>query len=404
MSDSAESGRGGRTSLREDADLLGRTFTQVGAQEPSQGDAVVPEKREVVLGRIESAIVKDLTREFFRTRCAPIGKAKRDDICLWHSITPPITWISVLRRKEALGTDEANTTGHRLVISYTGGVIFRNSSTGETWCPIDLKGQEPGCDGKLRGDSPEADELLWPAELPGGIWIMRPDADQPTMGSRRRQDAIEVLYQSVRVNGPGEQRSSGLSAIIGGSSPRSVIRDFVQFGILHKVGGTTRSPTDPSRYVTVLRPYRDKDGNLITPPECERWVELGPVLVTESPEQAPSVAITSKVKTKEEIEGEVAEMEKAIEVAHEAQRTEAVAEVSATISVLGQRIPALEESIQALKDELKQTSDELEAARASREETLGELVLETTPEIEEFKRQIALRRQLLGAYDLLFKR
>ena len=403
MSGSAENGRGGRTSLREDALLLAGTFAQAGAQEPTQGDAVVSEERVVALGRIESAIVKDLTREFLRTRRAPIGKERRDEIGGWHSKTPPITWISVLRRKEALGTDEANTTAHRLVIPYTKNVVFRNVATDETWRPMDMDGQEPGCDGKLRGEASDADESRWPVELPGGIWIMHPDADQLIVNSERRQGALVALYQHVRDNGPGEQRSSGLSVIIGGSSPRSVIRDFVKLGVLHMVGGISRSPIDPSRYVIVFLPYRDMDGQLIIPPECQRWVELDPSQDTEPPEQSPPVASTSTLKTREELAGEITAMEEAIEAANEAQRTEAVAEVDATISTLSGRVPTLEESIQALKTELDQVNADLETARAAREETLSELIPLSTPEIEESERQIALRRQLLGAYDLLFK-
>ena len=403
MSKTAENGRGGRTSLREDAELLTRIFGQASAQGPTQGDAAVSEERVVALGRIESAIVRDLTREFLRARRAPIGKERRDTICLWHSITPPITWVSVLRRKDALGTDEANTTGLRLVIPYTKGVVFRNVATDETWRPMDLDGQGPGCDGKLHGEASDTDEVLWPVELPGGIWIMHPDAEQVGMRSERRQGAVEALYQHVRDNGPGEQRSSGLSKIIGGSSPRSVIRDLVNLGILYMVGGTPRSSTDPSRYMIVLLPYRDMDGQLVIPPECERWVELDLSQDTDPPEQAPPVASAPEVKTKEELADEITAMEEAIEARAQAQRWESVAEADEEISALSQRVPALEESILALQRELGEVSEELVTAQAAREKTFSELVPQTTPEMEELERMIALRRQLLEGYDLLFK-
>ena len=42
-------------------------------------------------------------------------------------------------------------------------------------------------------------------------------------------------------------------------------------------------------------------------------------------------------------------------------------------------------------------------AQAAREKTFSELVPQTTPEMEELERMIALRRQLLEGYDLLFK-
>jgi len=396
-------GRGGRTLLREDAGALASAFSQVGADDARSEDGETMEEREVQLGPVEDAITKDLTRHFLGHRRCPIGKEDRDRIVGWHSKSPGSTMVPLLKRKGAIGTDESNTSATRLTIPLTKGVVFRNTVTDATWRPMDLEGQEPGCDGKLREQVPEVvAPALWPARLPNGIWIMPPDCEPMVMTSERRQSACEALMIYVLDFCDAEEfRSKQLMEIIGGSSPWSVVRAFTRLGWLHVVGGTPRSPKDPSRYVVVMRPYRNLDGELIVPQACDRWQELvsgdGP-----SVEQVEDAASTPRVKTKEEIAAEIARMAERKTAIHEDQRRAETAEVDATIDGLQARVPELQEAIRAMQEELAQLEDSLDQARGLRSQNLRDFQVTQTPELIELERQITLREQLLAAYELMF--
>ena len=390
------SGRGGRTATRSDASAMQGAVGAGASEEPL---------REVRLGKVENAIVKDLTRWFWSNRKRPVPQDVRDEIVGWHGRTPGAAMVHVLRtEREAIQTIEEVGSVSVPVVPYTSGVVFICRANDERWEPEDLKGQKPGHDGKLRGDQGPA-EVVWPSPLKDGPWIMPPDTDQVVLRSDRRQSAYEALRQLSAGQMHREFVFGELMEALaakGISSAQSVIRDFKTLGLLYVTSGKMRSRTDPSKYVVVLRPFYNRDGELETPPECQRWQELVAQEPEEEPEPpVPTAPSSPRVKTPEELQGEIDELLAQRERVASEKLAESTQDLDEQIASLTTRREELDREIAELiaaRDGVAKDLEDLDEQRAERVDAFS---AEGLPEITHIDEQIEELRTLLRLYARL---
>jgi len=392
------SGRGGRTATRSDASAMQGAVGAGASEEPL---------REVRLGKVENAIVKDLTRWFWDNRKRPVPQDVRDEIVGWHAKTPGSTMLGVLKKqRDAIGTVEEVGSVSVPVVPYTSGVVFICRASDERWEPEDLKGQKPGHDGKLRGDQGPA-EVVWPSALKDGPWIMPPDADQVVIRSDRRQRAVEALCEFSAREGHREFTFGELMEVLKDAditSPQSMIRDLKGLGLLYVTRGKLRSRTDPSMYVVVLRPYFNLAGDLVTPEECQRWQEL--VQKESEPEEEPEPPVPAppaspRVKTPEELQGEIDELLAQRERVASEKLAEATQGLDEQIASLTTRREELDREIVELTAARDGVAKDLEDLDGQRAERVGSFSADDLPEITHIDEQIEELRTLLRLYARL---
>jgi hypothetical protein len=421
--------------MRQDGDALATAFDQAPAPLADStggtvGTQIPEEKRKTIfLGCCEGAIVLALIEEYLKAGRRPIPSKTRNEIIANHAKTSGATMMMRLRAKGAIVSDQAKSEKCLDCIPVTEGVVYIGTRNGKRlWPPF--VGGDVSVEGigqlsrKIRhapsGPEPVQVQVMKEDGTTVEIWVLAPDTT-PVVLSESAFRVLGALYAM----GGGSLTSTQIISVInarGGDqrNPYSIMYTLEQQGCLRVVSGRRMSRKDPAMRAVVFRPFRARAGDnaCVSPPECDLYPSvqpavgasgdtattpasvpvLDPVPVVEAP---AVVAPSRRVRSREELEREAAELERRFDEIMSAAIAKKRFEVDTEVDELERRVLETQRQLGRLEDDLGQRREELKA-HSNPAVDLRSLV-EVPKDATDLLAQAGHIREALAHYDELVK-
>ncbi len=337
-------------------------------------ETATPTARTIRLGPIEGQIMMGLIAEYQRTS-RPIPYNMRDKIVARHAKTAGAVMMALLRGKGALKSDQGKDVKEKDCIPLLAGVVYVESKNGKRLWPPERKEEKPVGD---PDKSPKTRKALQDPDYVAndqGAFVV-PSSAKPAVLSPDKARIYKALMVVSRNERYMELPHAVLMVLVRQEapsvrSPTSMLFDLTyKDGCLVVQGMRGKNNSNPSARQVVFRPYKVMsssrcrsprsiaEATVIIPPECSaQSVDIQ--VEVQAPEPTVAIPVSGRLRSREEIQAEVAQLERRAGEIMDAAKEE--------------RLKPLKMRLAQVDEQAKELSAKLLELDGQRKELVGEI-------------------------------